>query len=79
MTLTLSVQDENGFYEWVDGWPYGYYMNWDDNAIGAGDGCVVMKSNQKWNDTMCAQTHASICKQTDGSHLQPPRATRHPM
>ena len=45
--MLLFIKDENGYYEWTDGWPYGYYMNWDNNAIGARHHNVPQCFNQE--------------------------------
>ena len=50
----------------MDGWPYGLYMNWNENGAGAGEGCVAMEGSSMWSDTTCSNTYASVCKITDG-------------
>ena len=62
---TMFTQNQtSGGYNWLDGWG-NYYLNFDDGGQDNGEGCVAMKSNGKWNDTVCSDSHVSVCKKTD--------------
>ena len=60
----MTQNQTSGGYNWLDGWG-NYYLNFDDGGQDNGEGCVAMKSNGKWNDTVCTDSHVSVCKKTD--------------
>ena len=64
-TQNTLQNPDSGDYEWADGWVR-YYTNFDTDGTENGEGCVIMKSNAKWNDTQCGLTYPSVCKTTEG-------------
>ncbi|XP_078659901.1 lymphocyte antigen 75-like isoform X2 [Branchiostoma floridae x Branchiostoma belcheri] len=69
--IGLSDQDSPGVYRWDDRWPV-MYTRWGENepSRGAGEGCVALEYDGRWDDINCETKLPYLCKTT--SDIPPP-------
>ena len=62
--MSKQIQNNEGLFVNIDGTASKYtnFNAGEPNDDGAGEDCVLMNNDGKWNDGSCTQLHASVCK-----------------